>query len=130
MTEQGTDLEMNATWSTVVKRQTLTLDIASWSSRTFKNGLPYYGKIKVSTSDGQPAIGTAVEVCAQPIYDPSRSSPKRSSLPIMRPSTGEGPKHCAVRVPNDQGIVNFTLLPNEEKVLQYVIKVGFHRVYY
>ena len=112
------------------------MDIASWSSNTFKNGLPYYGKMKVTKSDGQPAEGTEVEICAQPNYDSRPSSPKRRSIavpkerptPRKRPSTSNAPKYCAVRRADVNGIVSFELLPNEHKLIGYEIKVFIYAI--
>ena len=87
MIEQGTDLEANATWSTNVKTQKLVMDIASWSSNTFKNGLPYYGtmKMRLEGADEQSSLnGTTVEICIQ-ISNYNR--PKRSSVDRQRPQT-------------------------------------------
>lgn len=123
--EQGTDIQMNATWSTLVQRQVLVIDIATWSSSTFKNGLPYYGIIKVSTIDGKPAANKTVEICAQPQYNKisrkSEGSLGATKRRIKRPTNQ--PKYCALRVTNVHGLLPFELFPNELEITGYEIKV-------
>ena len=127
--EQGTGIQMNATWSTLVKRQALVIDIATWSSSTFKHGLPYYGIIKVSTIDGKPARETRVEICVQAQYNRlARNNadvnlrPIKRRLAIKRPSTNQL-KHCARRVTDMYGLLSFELFPNELEITGYEIKV-------
>ncbi len=131
MVEQGTNIEMNTTWSTEVKRQMLVLDIVSWSSNVFKNGLPYYGKLKVSTAGGQSAAGIKVEICAHPNYenrvvadslgDPDKKRPR--TPPKKRPNTRNAQKYCTLRVTDENGFIGFELLPSETEIIEYAIKV-------
>ena len=116
--EQGTGIEMNATWSTEVQYQKLALDLATWSSSTFKSGLPYYGKLKVTTADNQPAAGTSVEICAHPTV-----TPKDRKQENQRVSNGQ--KYCSIREADTNGFVSFELLPSEPEITEYYIKVKF-----
>ena len=106
---------MNTTWSTQVHYQKLALDLATWSSTTFKSGLPYYGKLKVTTVDNKPASGTSVEICAHPtIANRNRQDQQRVIAP----------KYCSVREADASGFVSFELLPSEPEITEYHIKVG------
>ena len=97
MIEQGTDLEANATWSTNVKTQKLVIDISSWSSNTFKNGLPYYGTMKMRMEGGQSSSvnGTLVEICIQ-ISNYNR--PKRSAIDRQRLTEAVRPPSASDRI--------------------------------
>ena len=127
MTEQGTGIEMNNTWSTDVQRQTMSIDIATWSSNTFKSGLPYYGKIKVTTADNQPAVGTSVEICANPTIVNSDQNVKEDNIhrkpTLKRPSVSNTPKYCSLREVDASGFVSFELFPSEPEITEYNIKV-------
>lgn len=127
VTEQGTGIEMNSTWSTEIQRQTMSIDIATWSSSTFKSGLPYYGKVKVTTADNQPAVGTAVEICANPTivrdeneYDKKEKNQQKPNG--KRPSVSDAPKYCSLREADANGFVSFELLPSEPDITEYNIK--------
>ena len=126
MTEQGTDIEMNSTWTTEVKMNSLKMTPAS-SSTTFKNGLPYYGKIKVLNGDDSPAPGIDVEVCAQPEYaeQPLQELVKPDRRAKQQRPSGAG-KYCGVRQSDSFGIVSFELLSNEAGISSYDIKVSRH----
>ena len=129
--EHGTNIEMNTTWSTEVKRQMLVMDIAPWSSNVFKNGLPYYGKLKVSTAGGQAATGIKVEICAHPNYEnrviaDSSGSPDKKRFrtpPKKRPNTRNVSRYCTLRVTDENGFIGFELLPSEPEIIEYAIKV-------
>jgi hypothetical protein len=125
VTEQGTGIEMNSTWSTEIQRQTMSIDIATWSSSTFKSGLPYYGKIKVTTADNQPAVGTSVEICANPTI--ANSDVKEENIhrrpSVKRPIVSNTPKYCSLRETDANGFVSFELLPTEPEITEYNIKV-------
>ncbi len=119
MTEQGTGIEMNTTWSTEIQYQKLALDIATWSSSTFKSGLPYYGILKVTTTDNQPAPGTFVEICAQPTIIPSEHNRE------YQHRLSDQPKYCSIREADPHGFVSFELLPSEPEITEYHIKVSY-----
>ena len=149
MIEQGTDLEANATWSTNVKTQKLVMDISSWSSSTFKNGLPYYGTMKLRMEGGNSAVnGTLVEICIQ-ISNYNR--PKRSSSvdqqrltealndrirsqstrfgrqrnPLDRDNRrgDKGPQFCSQYMSDSQGFVYFQFIPTDPEAIEYQLKV-------
>ena len=132
MIEHGTDIEMNNTWSTVVQRKTYEIDVASWSSSTFKIGLPYYGVIKVTAMDGKPAPKTTIKICAKPQY---RSTSKDNldeenddidverRFPIKRNPVNSEKQYCALRTTDLNGIAHFQLFPNELEINEYEIKV-------
>ena len=122
---------MNTTWSKSIQRYKYNLEIANWSSNTFKRGLPYYGKIKVTTTDSQPAEGVSVEICAHPtiirknqddvetrIPSESPPKPKEGNLDAANP-----PKYCSVRQVDSKGFVSFELLPSEQEINEFQIKV-------
>lgn len=121
VTEQGTGIEMNTTWSKAVQRHTYSMDIATWSSNTFKKGLPYYGKMKVTTADSQPAEGVSVEICAQPTIvhkDRDRKNPYND-----QPTEANPPKYCSFRQVDSNGFVSFELLPSDPDITEFNIKV-------
>lgn len=135
VTEQGTGIESNATWSTEIQQQTYNIDIGSWSSNTFKRGLPYYGKMKVTTTDNKPAEGVAVEICAYPStnQDDAASKPKRIRVKgmkeIRRPTASvkmTTSSYCSVRQVDGNGFIDFELLPSKAEITEYKIKVSLH----
>lgn len=106
----------------------MSIDMATWSSSTFKSGLPYYGKVKVTTADNQPAVGTAVEICANPTivrdeneYDKKEKNQQKPNG--KRPSVSDAPKYCSLREADANGFVSFELLPSEPDITEYNIKV-------
>lgn len=104
----------------------MSVDIGTWSSSTFKAGLPYYGKVKVTTADNQPAVGTAVEICASPTIAPKNDDAvkKEQQKPnAKRPSVSDVPKYCSLREADTNGFVSFELLPSEPDITEYNIKV-------
>lgn len=117
MIEQGTGIEMNTTWSKEVRRNTYKMDIANWSSNTFKRGLPYYGKIKVTTTDSQPAEGISVEICAHPTIIAHPTTRTRPTPPAS------SPKYCSFRQVDSNGFVSFELLHSEPEITEFHIKV-------
>ncbi|XP_067001260.2 alpha-2-macroglobulin-like protein 1 [Anabrus simplex] len=63
VTEAGTDVVENATSESTVIHQALQLEFLPHSSRYFKPGLPYIGKIKVLQPNNAPKSGTSVQLC-------------------------------------------------------------------
>ena len=126
--EEGTGLEMNATWKTSVQRRSLKLDVQSWNSHTFKNGLPYYGKVKVSNADDTPAAGISVSVCARPNLRPrEENSEGQPSSDDVRTKSTPVNNYCAVRSSDENGIISYELLPNDSDISHYDIKVKIAR---
>lgn len=127
---------MNSTWSAEVRHPTYNIDIATWSSSTFKRGLPYYGKISVTTIDNRPAVGINVEICAHPTVVPhKRVNINKQELPIeskksemmvkKRLNINASQKFCSLRQVDSNGFISFELLPSESDVTMYTIKVDF-----
>ena len=107
MIEQGTELEANATWSTEVKIRSLKIDIDSSSSTTFKNGLPYYGTLKIEEVEGgQSANGTQVKICTKLMRQ------RRRSIEV-----------CNSYAADASGYVHYHFFPNNPDVVYYSIKV-------
>ena len=107
-----------------MKRSSITLD-KSWSGKTFKNGLPYYGVIKVLTGDKLPSVGVPVEVCAQAQYLEKDSQEFGS----METRSSNPPNYCSVRVSDENGFVTFELINTEPDIIGYEIKVIAFRVH-
>lgn len=134
VTEQGTGIEMNSTWSTTVKEKSIKIDLNSWSGTAFKNGLPFYGLTKVATADGHPLGDKMVELCAQPSYDHSANNKNKlkkvkiqqyrkmqmlTEQLVKRPSF----EFCTIRKTNEHGVADFALFPSEPDLSDFTIKV-------
>lgn len=117
--EQGTELEANATWSTDVKIRSLTMEMYTWSSSTFKNGLPYYGVLQVKMEGGKSVNGTVVKICAKPDEQQHRRRTKN-------PGNSTNKTHieiCSLYIADASGFVHFNFFPNETDVINYNLKV-------
>lgn len=135
MIELGTGIEMNNTWSTEIERQRLTVDFASWSSNTFKHGLPYYGKMKITKAGNQPAVNTTLELCVHPTFFQNEQLNREISGDIryggpklkkkQRQNVTIASKNCSFRSTDINGFVSFEFLPSDPKVAEYTFKVSF-----
>ena len=117
MIEQGTELEANATWITEVKIASLNLDMNTWSSSTFKDGLPYYGVLQMKTEGSKSVNGTLVKICAK--ADEQRRHTKNPSTANKKNSS----EICSSFMADASGIVHFSFVPNEIDVIYYNLKV-------
>jgi len=121
--EQGTELEANATWSTDVKIRSFKMDMYTWSSSTFKNGLPYYGVLQMTIEGGKSSVnGTVVEICAKP--DAQRRLTKHRSSSTENNQTSI--EVCSHYAADASGFVHFHFFPNETDVINYNLKVCIH----
>ena len=118
--EQGTELEDNATWSTDVKIRSLNLDMYTWSSSTFKNGLPYYGVLQMKMEGGKSVNGTLVEICAKPEEQRRRTKNPASTAAANNNTHVE---ICSRYAADASGFVHFNFFPNETDVINYNLKV-------
>ena len=127
--EQGTATEMNSTWSTLIEENSrqIVLDIATFSSKSFKSNLPYYGNVRVTTAGGAAAPAVSVEVCVHPTFDTRRPTPvdaeKVEWTSTVPDTTDRNVKYCALRVSDARGFVAFEFLPNLPDLSKFNIKV-------
>ena len=81
----------------------------------------------MTTSDNQPAVGTSVEICANPTVVNSDQNVKEENIHrrpnLKRPSVNNTPKYCSLREADANGFVSFELLPSEPDITEYNIKV-------
>ena len=122
--EQGTELEANATWSTDVKIRSLNMDMYTWSSSTFKNGLPYYGVLQMKMEGGKSVNGIVVEICAKP----DEQQRRRTKLPSINGANKTHIEICSRYAADASGFVHFNFFPNETDVINYNLKVIYSLV--
>ncbi len=81
----------------------------------------------MTTADNQPAVGTSVEICANPTVVNSDQNVKEENIHrrpnLKRPSVNNTPKYCSLREADANGFVSFELLPSEPDITEYNIKV-------
>ena len=112
VTEAGTGLQANATWSVDVQRHRLQVKVRTRGHETFKNGLPYYGSLQVSHGDGTPAAGVEVRVCAKPTHLPATSP---APVPYQKPLVGS-----IIQDIESQILPNQSLEPKDEELVDII----------
>ena len=120
MIEQGTELEANATWSTDVNLIYSNLDMYTWSSSTFKDGLPYYGVLQIKLLEGGKSVnGTVVKICAKP--EQQRRNTKNPSTATANNKNSS--EICSSFTADASGFVHFSFVPNETDAINYYLNV-------
>ena len=121
MIEQGTELEANATWSTDVQtRSGLKIDISSFSSSTFKNGVPYYGTLKIEDVEGGQSAynGTQVKICIKPTDERRHTNSLTDAV-----NNKTAIEVCNNYETDSSGYVHYNFFPNDPDVVYYNLKV-------
>ena len=113
--EKGTAIEMNSTWSTVVK-QHRGVTLESVSSVNFKTFLPYDGLFKVADDNGAGKEGVAVELCLDATYQ-HKDAVHPSRRPVKTVSSG-----CSVHFSDELGFVRYQLLATDPELTEFNVK--------